>query len=283
MTALRSGRGRPLRSTSTRSTRRDRRSRSSRRSGTAPSVTSSSATNACRRGSTRCGTRCASHSRRARACCRSVSSTSRAHTPTPTSSSRSPKWRPSSAPRWSRTCATRGGVLEAVGELVEVAGALRRAASPTHLKSLADEALIEPLLEFVGARRCDVRPVPVRRGVDSARLAAPGVGAGGRRRGDPQTPCRRADRPGRWPRADSCACSRRATRGRCRPIRRPPTPAARPSTASPQTSFMQQCEGREAFVLFTFYGGNVPPVRSGGEAQAGQRQRPGRHDHDPLR
>jgi hypothetical protein len=37
----------------------------------------------------------------------------------------------------------------------------------------------------------------------------------------------------------------------------------------PDTSFMQQCEGREAFVLFTFYGGNVPPVASGGKPRQG--------------
>ena len=37
----------------------------------------------------------------------------------------------------------------------------------------------------------------------------------------------------------------------------------------PDTSFMQQCQGREAFVLFTFYGGNVPPVASGDKPRQG--------------
>jgi hypothetical protein len=32
---------------------------------------------------------------------------------------------------------------------------------------------------------------------------------------------------------------------------------------------MQQCEGREAFVLFTFYGGNVPPVAPGEKPKQG--------------
>lgn len=37
----------------------------------------------------------------------------------------------------------------------------------------------------------------------------------------------------------------------------------------PDTSFMQQCEGREAFVLFTFYGGNVPSVGPGEKPKQG--------------
>jgi hypothetical protein len=37
----------------------------------------------------------------------------------------------------------------------------------------------------------------------------------------------------------------------------------------PDTSFMQQCEGREAFVLFTFYGGNVPSVAPGDKPKQG--------------
>jgi hypothetical protein len=60
----------------------------------------------------------------------------------------------------------------------------------------------------------------------------------------------------------------------------PPDPTAAHSggktiDGNPKTSFMQQCEGRdpafgpEAFVLFTFYGGNVPPVPSGGKPKQG--------------
>ena len=59
------------------------------------------------------------------------------------------------------------GVLEAVGEMIEVA---RRSGAPlhlSHLKSLADEALIEPLLELVEERRRDAststRTAPARR------------------------------------------------------------------------------------------------------------------------
>lgn len=37
----------------------------------------------------------------------------------------------------------------------------------------------------------------------------------------------------------------------------------------PDTSFMQQCEGREAFVSFTFYGGNVPTVAAGEKPKQG--------------
>ena len=98
------------------------------------------------------------------------------------------------------------GVLEAVGEMIEVA---RRSGAPlhlSHLKSL-DPSLLEPLLELVEDGRRDVRPVPVWRGVDAAGEPAAGVGAGGRGGGD-ACPCtrpfgaqadraRRRDRPAR--------------------------------------------------------------------------------------
>ena len=97
------------------------------------------------------------------------------------------------------------GVLEAVGELIDVA---RRAGAPLHLSHLKSMA---PRSGRAAARadrrgerrpRRDLRPVPVRRRRDPAREPAAGLGAGGRRRGDPRA-CRRPRQRGRGSRATS--------------------------------------------------------------------------------
>ena len=79
------------------------------------------------------------------------------------------------------------GLLEAVAEMVDVA---RRSGAPlhiSHLKALADERLVEPLLalleERVARSRRHLRPVPVRRRQHTARERPPRLGAGGRRGG----------------------------------------------------------------------------------------------------
>ena len=139
-----------------------------------------------RRGcSRRCAARPGSRSRPERGCSRSGSSTSRAPSPTRRSSSRWRAWRREfGAPLVPHVRNEGAGVLDAVREMIEVS---ERSGAPlhlSHLKSLAGEELLEPLLDLVDGRRRDVRPVPLRRGRDAARVAAAAVGAAGRRRGD---------------------------------------------------------------------------------------------------
>ena len=124
------------------------------------------------------------------------------------------------------------GLLEAVGEMIDVA---RRSGAPlhlSHLKSLADERLVEPLLELLDARRDldrrDVRPVPLRRGEHAAREHPAGLGAGGRRAGDARRD-RRPRRRGAGSRATSptgCPAGRTssARSGRSRSRSRTPRP-----------------------------------------------------------
>ena len=80
------------------------------------------------------------------------------------------------------------GLLEAVREMLDVARASGAPLHVSHLKSLADERLVEPLLDLLDERepRCrrDVRPVPVRGREHAARKRSSGMGAGGRRLGD---------------------------------------------------------------------------------------------------
>ena len=80
------------------------------------------------------------------------------------------------------------GLLAAVDEMIDVA---RRSGAPlhlSHLKSLADERLVEPLLELLDGRRGrdrpELRPVPLRRGQHAAREHPARLGAGGRRERD---------------------------------------------------------------------------------------------------
>ena len=83
------------------------------------------------------------------------------------------------------------GLLAAIDEMLEVSRRSGAALHVSHLKSLADEALIEPLLERLEERRRrHLRPVPLRRRLHPAREPPAGVGAGGRRGRDARTPAR---------------------------------------------------------------------------------------------
>ena len=73
------------------------------------------------------------------------------------------------------------GLLEAIDEMLEVSHRSGASLHLSHLKSFADEALIEPLLEKVEGAGLSFRPVPLRRRLHAAREPAAGVGAGGRR------------------------------------------------------------------------------------------------------
>ena len=81
------------------------------------------------------------------------------------------------------------GLLEAIGEMIGVARATGAPLHLSHLKSLADERLVEPLLELLErasvGRRPHLRPVPVRGGQHAAREHPAGLGAGGRCGGNP--------------------------------------------------------------------------------------------------
>ena len=175
--ARRHGRGRRSRSTSTRSTQRGRRSRSCPRSATARCASSCSAAGGSRRpprAARRCGARSASASRPARACSRSGSSTCPARTrATDELVAVAEEAAAFGVPLVPHVRNEGHGLLEAVGEMIDVA---RRSGAPlhvSHLKSLADESLIEPLLELLDERRRrarrHLRPVPVRRRQHAAR------------------------------------------------------------------------------------------------------------------
>ncbi len=95
------------------------------------------------------------------------------------------------------------GLLEAVGELIDVA---RRSGAPlhlSHLKSLSGDHLIEPLLTLIDAAAGDIDltfdQYPYGAGRDAARKPASRLGSGGRRRDDPRArtrhPGARGDRP----------------------------------------------------------------------------------------
>ena len=187
--ARRHGPGRRSRSTSTRSTPRGPRSRSSPRSATAPCATSCSAAAGSSRpprACARCGARCASASRPARACSRSGSSTCPgAYAATDELVAVAEEAAAFGVPLVPHVRNEGNGLLEAVAEMIDVA---RRSGAPlhlSHLKSLADESLIEPLLELLESAadraRRHVRPVPLRRGQHPAREHPARLGAGGRR------------------------------------------------------------------------------------------------------
>ena len=90
------------------------------------------------------------------------------------------------------------GLLEAIDEMLEVSRRSGASLHLSHLKSFADEGLIEPLLEKVEGAGRQLRPVPLRRRLHPAREPAARVGAGGRRGGDARADARpaggRADR-----------------------------------------------------------------------------------------
>ena len=81
------------------------------------------------------------------------------------------------------------GVLEAIDEMLDVSRRSGASLHVSHLKSMADEALIEPLLAKLDERRRrHLRPVPLRRGLHAAREPAARLGAGGRCGSDPRAP-----------------------------------------------------------------------------------------------
>ena len=105
----------------------------------------------------RCAARFGTASTRARGCCPSGSSTSLVPTPRRASSSRSPRRRQRAGVPLVPHVRNEGhGLLAAVDEMIDVA---RRSGAPlhlSHLKSLADERLVEPLLELLEGAACEI-------------------------------------------------------------------------------------------------------------------------------